>query len=65
MVLYIIEKEMHWTQFILYLTRSKKKKAKEDLGMACHTPPLKRENAITQPRFHPIKILGWDGTMAG
>jgi len=34
-------------------------KIKKDLGMACHAPPLKKEetrgNAITQPQSHPIK----------
>ena len=49
-------------------SRAKKKKlleikvisCKKDLGMACHTPPLKkaketRGNAITQPQSHPFK----------
>jgi len=46
------------------MTRRKKNspKNKKDLGMACHTPPLKkseetRGNAITQPRSHPIKKM--------
>jgi len=35
-------------------------KQKNDLGMAYHTPPLKKSketkgNVITQPQFHPIK----------
>ena len=45
-------------------TRSKtfSPKNKKDLGMAYHTPPLKKSeettgNAITQPRSHPICFL--------
>ena len=35
-------------------------KNKKDLGMACHTPPLKKvkkqgEMPLPQPRSHPIK----------
>jgi len=46
---------------LITCTRSKKfsPKIKRDLGMACHTLPLRkseetRGNAITQPRSHPI-----------
>jgi len=48
----------------LQIVYNKKKKfslKKKDLGMACHTLPLKksketRGNAITQPRTDPITI---------
>jgi len=47
------------------------KTKKKDLGIACHTPPLKnseesRGNAITQPWSHPIPslnstfLMGWN-----
>jgi len=48
-------------------------KNEKDLGMVCHTPPLKKaekqgEMPYTQPQSYPfpkIYIFKWDGTEAG
>jgi len=61
-----------WATSVLLCTRSKKISLKKRKGfrnsLSYNTPQKSEEirgNAITQPRSHPIKKMGWDGTEAG